>query len=120
MAGRPLWITTYRSQISGETATANAVQIRAVTNRSTAARRPSTNRDHDGIATINTTVAANSQVTGAQPASSAGSPATARAIAPARTGAHRGRRGCEMFIVPDVIWRSALIRTVRAGPGNGS
>src|SRR4051795_4460178 len=98
MAGSPLWITTYRSQISGETATANAVQITAVTNRSTAARRPSTSRDHDGIATMKTTIAVISQVTGPQPASRAGSPATARAITATRTGAHRGRRGCEMFI----------------------
>ena len=68
MAGAPLRMTTYSSQTRGETATANAVQISAVTSRSTAARLPSTSRDQSGIATRKTTIAATIHVTGPQPA----------------------------------------------------
>ncbi len=96
IAGAPLRITTYSSQTSGDTATANAVQINAVTKRSTAARRPSTSRDQSGIATRKTTIAATTQVITPQPESRAGSPATASAITPTSRGAHRGSRAWEI------------------------
>ncbi len=49
IAGRPFLRTTQITQTRGATATANAVQISAVTKRSVAARRPSTSADHAGM-----------------------------------------------------------------------
>ncbi len=51
IAGSPFFSTTQSSHTRGATASANALQTRAVTKRSTAARLPSTSRDHPGIAT---------------------------------------------------------------------
>ena len=111
IAASPFLSTTHSSQTSGTIARAKEIQTSAVTRRSTAARRPSTKRDHRGIATRKTRIVASSHWVMLQPARRAGSPATASAMAATRTGAQLGSRGLEICIA------GVLMRPAFAGGG---